>query len=152
MTKMFRKWSNRLISGLEYFIGAYLVFNGLLTVFADPDDSVVGLMHILYGTHLGLIIAGLIIAASGLTLLVSKIKKLKKTHGRGLFYVYLCYLFATILNFIAYGGTASWVGNAIGILVVGALWLRWKFKTEYVNPRQFRNKTIDMRNDLPPRS
>jgi hypothetical protein len=137
----------RVISGLEYFIGAYLTINGAFTVFATPDESVVGLMHLLYGTHLGLIIAGLLVLSSGLTLFIAKIKKKDKWHGRGLFFVYLCYTFATILNYVAYNGQlALWLGNAIGALVVGLLWLRWKFKTEYFHSRQ----PYSERRQLPP--
>jgi hypothetical protein len=50
-------------------------------------------------------------------------------------------LFATILNILAYGFVFEMaLGNLIGVAVTGALWLRWKFKTEYVTRDYFKTE------------
>jgi uncharacterized membrane protein YccC len=148
---MMRRILNIFISVLEYFIGGYLMFNGGFTIIADPDETVVGLMHLLYGTHIGLVIAGILVLLSGFTLVMSKIRKSNKWHGRGLFFVYLCYTFATVLNYVAYHGILGlWLGNAIGALVVGILWLRWKFKNDYLNPRHMYSEIRQIKPDPPP--
>lgn len=145
MKRTYEAWAERAIGGFKYLIAGYLMLSGAFTAFG-PGDPSVSAMHGLYTNHISLFILGSLIFLSGFTLLVGKLMKSRKWTGRGLFAVYLCYLFATILNFIAYSGDpALWLGNAIGFIVVGALWLRWKFKTEYVNPRHFRDDVNETR-------
>lgn len=98
-----------------------------------------GALGFIYGYRPTLIIFGIIIILSALTLLYGKIRRSKRWTGRGLMAVYLCYVFGAVLNFAAFGDPFTWVGNAIVALITGALWLRWKFQTEYVDPEHFRD-------------
>lgn len=127
------------ISVFKYIIAGYMILAGAVTM-VDSGDSTVSALGFIYNTRIGLIIVGLVVLTSGVVLLYGKLRKSKKWTGRGLFYVYLCFAFAAILNFVAYAGDWTfWLGNALSALVTGALWLRWKFKTEYINPNHFKN-------------
>lgn len=141
-----RRVFNVVLSVFEYLVAAYMIFAGVVTMIIEPDPAVTNFMKLLYGTRTGVIIVGLIIAASGLILLVGKIRKSKKLHGRGLFYTYLCFFFAAILNYIAYSGDPTvWVSNVIMAAIIAALWLRWRLKTEYLDPTFFRESTKHLR-------
>jgi intracellular septation protein A len=141
--KVMKKWINRAISVFEYLVAGYLVLAGGLTMVIQPDPAVTNFMRVLYGTRTGVIIVGLVIVISGLVLMIGKIRKSKRQHGRGLFCTYLCFFFAAILNAVAYAGDPTvWVSNAVMALIIGALWLRWRLKTEYINPRQFRGRRL----------
>jgi hypothetical protein len=139
-----------IVSVFEYIVGGYMIFAGIVTTILDPDQSVTNFMHFLYGTRTGVVVVGLIIAAAGIILLVGKIRRSKKLHGRGLFCTYLCFLFAAVLNYVAYAGDPTvWVSNIIMAAIIAALWLRWKMLTNYLNPKQFRKTAERYRTDLP---
>ena len=135
---MVKRWLNRVISVFEYIVAGYMLLAGVLTMFIAPDQNVTNFMHAIYGTRIGVVVVGLIIVISGGALMIGKIRKSNKEHGRGLFYVYLCFFFAAILNAVAYAGDPTvWVSNAIMAVIMGVLWLRWRMKTEYIT---FRHK------------
>lgn len=110
-----------------------------------PMDGALGF---LYETRASLVFFGILFACSGLMLLYGKWRRSRKWTGRGLMFIYCEFLFATIINGIAYNWVPGyWVGNAVATAIVAALWLRWKFKTEYVNPRHFRDDMHHFRGD-----
>lgn len=126
-----------LLGGFKYLLAVFMMFAGVVTMFAHitPVEAPLGF---LYSTRISLVIFGIIFFVSGATLLIGKIRKSRKWTGRGLLYIYYCFLFASIINGISsYGAVAEWLPNAILALITGALWLRWKLKTEYVNPKHF---------------
>jgi hypothetical protein len=129
------KWTERGLSVFKYIIGGYMMLAGIVTPFGTDENTSLGWI---YSSHYSLTILGIIVFASGAMLVYGKIRKSKKWTGRGLLWIYMCFLFAAILNFVAYSGDWTyWVGNLIAGLITGALWLRWKNKTEYINPRHF---------------
>jgi cytochrome c biogenesis protein CcdA len=142
-----QRWGERFLGGFKYVVAGYMMLAGIATVFAPADQTVSGIAQVVYSTHIGLIVAGIIIFISGTVLLVGKIKRNKTLTGRGLLYCYLCFLFAAILNAAAYGDPTTWIGNLVMAIILGVLYLRWKFKTQYVNPRHFINDTMSMRNE-----
>lgn len=108
---------------------------GALTPLSAIEGTKLGF---LYANPYSLVVIGLIIFVSGGMLMYGKIRKSKLWTGRGLMWIYMCFLFAAILNFVAFdGAVASWLSNLILAFITAGLWLRWKNKTEYINPRHF---------------
>ena len=115
-----------------------MTLSGIQTIFT-PLTPMSGPLGYVYSTRLTLVIFGIIILTSGLTLIIAKIRHNKRWTGRALMAIYLCYLFATLLQGFAFNWAWDYWGvNMIMTLITGALWLRWKFKTEYINPKHFR--------------
>lgn len=117
----------RVLSGIKYLFAAYMMIAGVLTCFMSPTPSKLGFF---YSTRATLVVIGVIIFLSGLTLMVGKIKKNRELTGHGLFAVYLCYLFAFFLNWYALGWWAAW-SNGICAVILGALYIRWKYQILY---------------------
>ena len=136
----------RAISAFKYFMAVALMLNGLTTaIFGEVDDGTVALGWI-YQSHTVLAIFGIIIFLCGLTLFIGKILKRRNLTGQGLMAVFCCYLFATVLQYIAYAGDPSaWVVNAIFAVAMGLLYLRWRFKTAYIDPNHFRDDVEKLR-------
>lgn len=134
------------ISIFKYLLALFMMLAGVLTAIGPltPMDGALGLI---YSTRISLVTFGIIFFLSGAALLYGKIKRCRKWTGWGLMAIYCCFTFATLLNFIAFGVAPSeWLGNAIGMVVVGALWLRWRFKTEYINPNHFAKDIYKLQN------
>ena len=127
----------RIIGAFKYLLAGVMMLSGVQTMFV-PTIQVDGLLGIIYGSRISLVIFGLIVFASGAILLYGKITKSKRWTGVGLMSVYCCLLFATIIQLVAFSTPDSWVANGIMALITGALWLRWRFKTAYINPNHFR--------------
>ena len=89
---------SRSISVFEYIVSGYMILAGLVTTITPGDPTVQGAMQAIYTSRIALVIIGLIIAGAGLALLVGKIKKDRKLHGRGLWLIYCCFLFAGSLR------------------------------------------------------
>ena len=141
-----RNWTwelfwERCISAFKYFMGVSLMVNGFTTAFfVEPDNGIVA-MEWIYHSKITLIIFGFIIFCVGATLFFGKIFKRRKAVGWGLMGAFCSYLFATVVQYIAYAGAAdAWVVNAILTVVMGLLYLRWRFKTAYIDPNHFRDE------------
>lgn len=138
------RFETRLALLWEYALGAFkwllalfMILEGFATMFS-PVTPLDGRLGWLYSSRLTLIIFGFIFLASGLMLLWGKIRRSKKWVGHGLLAIYLCFLFATLIQFVARPNVViEYLPNLIGSLVIGALWLRWKMKTKYINPKHF---------------
>lgn len=132
-----RKWTERVIGAFKYLLGGIMVLSGISTLFTSTTP-VSGPLGYLYSTRAGLVVFGVLVIISGGTLIYGKIRKSRRWTGRGLFWIFLILLFGTIIQFVAFvGDPSAWVGNAVFCIVTAVLWLRWKFKTEYYNPRHF---------------
>ena len=139
------------ISWFKYALAVFMIIEGFLTMCA-PTESVHGALGFIYSSRISLVILGFIFVVSGSILLYAKIRRSRKWTGRGLLAVYLCFLFATIIQAVAYSGVLSaWVGNLLFTMIVGGLYLRWKYKTEYINPNYFYERTWHLRKDTPDR-
>lgn len=133
-------WTERLIGAFKYLVAGYMMLAGVLTPFATDASTTLGWI---YGNPYSLAVLGLLVFVSGAILLYGKVRRSKRWTGRGLFYCCACFLFAAILNAVAYVGDPTyWVGNAVAALVMAALWLRWKLKQVYVSPNHFRSPVV----------
>jgi hypothetical protein len=145
MNRTVALYSEHIISVVKYLLAALVIFAGVSTAWM-PLTPVSGPLGFIYSTRVGLLLFGAVVFASGALLMVSKIKHSRRGVGRGLMACYCCFLFATIIQIAAFGlSPANWAGNAIFALLTGALWLRWKFKTEYIDPGHFRHDVIEMK-------
>jgi len=85
MVKRVITWS---LSMFKYFIALFMMYAGIATLFVDPTpDTKLG---IIYENKVSLVILGIIIFCSGLTLFLGKILKKRRVQGWGLFAVYKC--------------------------------------------------------------
>lgn len=125
----------RLVSGslsvIKYIIALFMMYAGVMTMLTPPLDK--SHLGIVYETRATLVLFGIIFFLSGLTLFVGKIMKWKRWVGHGLYAIYMCFLFATFLNWYGLGFDAA-VGNMVGSVIVGALYLRWKYRIYYYEP------------------
>lgn len=119
------------LSGFKYFLAGFFMFAGIQTMFLplEPDTR----LGIIYETRPTLVGFVLLFFFSGLSLMVGKLAHLRKLQGWGLFAMYNCYLFAFFLNWYAIDFHAAY-RNLIGAIVVGGLYLRWKYHIYYYDP------------------
>lgn len=124
-----------------------MIISGITTAFG-PLTQMNGAFGYIYSTRITLVAFGIIFFCCGVALLYGKIRKSRKWVGRGLMSIYLCYLFATFLQGFAYHWIPGfWVTNAIMTVIVGFLFLRWKFQTEYINPKNFTQDVVQLKQD-----
>lgn len=150
MKKAVALFGERALGAFKYFLAAIMVVEGIATMFS-PLEPLGGSFGLLYSSRIALICFGLVFVASGLTLLYGKIRKKRKWVGNGLLSIAGCFLFGALLNGFTLGWpVGAWLWNAILALIVSALYLRWRFKTEYVDPNHFVDDVDGMRHDGPP--
>lgn len=137
MTRL--KWSwelfwERATGVLKYAIAIYMMVAGLLTPwFAGLETTNLGWV---YSNPWSLLTLGLIIFACGLWLFIGKVRKNRRQTGQGLMACFCCFLFAGVLNSVALATFDP--GNFIAAAVLALLYLRWRFKTAYIDPNHFR--------------
>ena len=134
----------RALGLFKYLLALFMMYAGVATAIL-PITPVDGSLGFIYSARLSLIIFGVVFFISGFMLFYGKVTKSRIWTGRGLASIYGCFLFAAILNAVALGGIANWLGNAIVALITGALWLRWKMKTTYIDPKHFREDVVKLK-------
>lgn len=138
-----RKFRERAIGAFKYILAIFMMYAGVTTALS-PTQSVPGSFGFVYSSRISLVIFGIIFFISGSILLYGKIRRSRRWTGKGLLLIYLCFLFATLVNGISLGGNPSvWVYNFFGTIITASLWLRWKFKTEYVDRKHFVDDLIE---------
>lgn len=126
-------------------LGALMMCAGVLIMFSEtePLDP-----RYVYDSRFALTTIGIIFFMSGLTLFVGKLAKMHRAVGHGLFMTYCCFLFATLLSWVSFG-FAEASGSLIGMLIAGALHLRWKYHVYYYdtldkrNGKRYANQILD---------
>src|ERR1044072_3446923 len=116
------------LSMFKYFIALFMMYAGIATLFLPKTPGTK--LDVVYANRFTLVTLGVIIFASGATLFYGKIFKQRRIQGIGLFAVYCCYLFAGVLNWYAIGWDSAW-SNLLGAVIVGGLYLRWKYHIYY---------------------
>lgn len=117
----------------KYFIALFMMYAGIVTLFVPPTPGTK--LDLVYENKIVLVILGTIIFCSGFMLFYGKIRKKRRLQGWGLFMVYNCYLFAGLLNWYALGWSDAW-SNLLGAVIVGLLYLRWKYHIYYPRPKE----------------
>lgn len=131
-----RRLVTNVLSAFKYILGAFMMYAGILTMFIEtqPLDP-----RYVYDSRFVLATIGTFFFISGLTLFVGKLTKMRRVVGHGLFMVYCCFLFATLLSWTSFG-FAEASGNLIGMLIAGGLYLRWKYHIYYYDPLDKANR------------
>lgn len=141
--KVFRAVSP-VLTTVKYILAIFMIIAGVATM-CSPITPLDGALGFIYTHRLALIGIGLVFSGSGLGLLIGKLTKNKCLTGRSLMAIFCCFLFASLLQGQAYGwGFHAWIPNAIAAVLVGLLWLWWRFKTHYINVHDFRNQAIQI--------
>lgn len=139
----------RMLGAFKYLLGGLTILAGFTTA-TGPITPLDGALGWLYSSRPPLVLLGIVAALSGGYLILAKLKKSRRHTGRALMTCYLLYTFATLLQMLAAGVTAG-IPNLIGAVIFGLLYLRWRFKTAYVDPQHFVDSIEPLRDDLPPR-
>jgi hypothetical protein len=118
----------------KFIIAIFMMVAGVMTCFGPltPMDGALGWV---YQSRIALVSFGVVFFLSGLTLFYGKARRSRRWTGHGLMAVFCCFWFAAILETIADNSVSY--GNFIAALILAALYLRWKFKMTYINPRHF---------------
>lgn len=146
------KISDRTFDVIEYFLAFVWALAAVSAILTDPFAGQ-GPIAAVVGNQAALYFWATLFASIAVTLVFAKIKKKKRLHKYVLLASYLLATFTFILELLLFGGlTIEAVDSIVFMVVSGALWLRWKFKTEYIDPAAFRKYTNGMRDDLPPPS
>lgn len=127
--------AQRSISILEYFLAVVAVVAGTRTALGPSLDAASPLAFI-FGGEFAAIIYGALIVLSGLFLAFSKITKKRKLHRHALMAVYLAIILEGFVEFALFGLSLGLLDEATLGLITAWLWIRWKFKTEYLSPKQ----------------
>lgn len=91
-------------------------------------------MDFLFGSPWFVVIFGTFVFVVGLTLLLGLLFDRHKVIGYSLAGIFQCFLFAAVLMAIQFGFfSAVWAPNFICAVIVGALYVRWKIKHEYMD-------------------
>ena len=146
MRRKYAKYGEDAISVVKFILAGLTIMGGINGMLAPLAHAAPMPLHFIYGTRVGLVCFGLVVVACGLTLIYGKVRRSRQWTGRGLMAVYCSFLFATLIQIAAFGFSPEyWLINAVCAVIAGALWLRWKFKTEYINPAHFRDDVINLR-------
>lgn len=140
------KWAARwekFLGLVKYLLAVFMILAGIATAISDLMPLGDGTLGYIYTHRWALVSLGTIFTASGLALLYGKITRSRHWIGYGLLSIFACFLFAFILNTGSSQGF-DW-GNAMAAVVVGALFLRWRFKTSYINPNHFVDRHGNLR-------
>lgn len=128
------KWGERILGAFKYILAVGMMVSGVLTPFngaVDPGGSWI------YSSVVALTIYGIIFFLAGLWLFVGKIRKSRHQTGQGLMAIFCCFIFAISMNASVVGWEALAGSNMVVCVIVGLLYLRWRFKTAYMNPDHF---------------
>lgn len=144
MRKGSRKWRSRAESALEYLL-AFMFIQGGIKVFLFSEPLVLpGIFMYLVGQY-AIYLYGLIFFLSGAALAFAKFKNRKKWHKYSLMAMYLECIYVIILSTALNGLTLGLSSTFVVAIASGYLWLQWKFKTEYIDPKDFFDDRAELR-------
>jgi hypothetical protein len=135
------------VSVFKYLVAIYMMVAGLATPWIASGVETAN-HGWLYSSPVSLTIIGTIIFLCGLTLFIGKVRRSKSLIGNGLMACFCCFVFAGVLNSMAFGAFDP--GNFVVAAVMGVLYLRWRFKKFYANPNHFAQPRTDRKAHYPP--
>lgn len=119
---------------LNYLLALFMMYAGIATAFA-PLDASRDTFGWIYSSRLALVGFGTVFFFSGLSLFIGKVFKHVSLIGYSLMAIYLCFVFAAVLNAVA-GTWSDGLSNLVSSGIVGLLYLRWKYKYHPAKPKE----------------
>lgn len=141
-----KKW-DKVFSTLSWLIVFALVWSIISLWLSEPSGAgpVAGAAGIL-GAQ---IFYTALYSLQALFLAWSKIFKRKKMRRNTLMVIYLTGFFTSILTLTIAGWTPKIIDNLLIASSAAFCWLYWKFKTEYIDPKEFEDVVWKLRDDTP---
>lgn len=130
------RYYDRIHSWSEWLVALVMIFGGISLFFSDPVSTGGPITRVLGSLAAG-IIYGVIFSFSGLVLMFSKYLKKKKTHKYALMAIYLISIYTFALEVALIGWSWFLLDSVAIFLMTGIAWVRWKHKTEYLDPDEF---------------
>lgn len=139
-----------LYSVLEYVLAAMFIRGGVRILFFGTEPvALPGILSYLVG-EAAIFVYGAMFLTTGVALLYAKWFKKKRLHKFILMFMYLTCIYVLVLAILINGlGWNLLLTVGVGV-TAAALWIRWKFKTEYISPDEFDKTLEELRDDLPP--
>lgn len=126
----------RVEGAIEYFLALLFMWGGINALSAEIP-ALSGVTAFLVGKYFIYFYAAFFFF-TGALLLYAKLRKRRNAHKTALVIMYLTCVYVTVLSIAISGITFGLIPNlAVGI-VSAYLWLRWKFRTEYFDPKTYR--------------
>lgn len=139
---------DKFFSLLEVLLGIQWIYGGINTFFANPISTPSPLYSFLVGEG-AIVFYAIFFLATGLALLAAKFFKKKRLKSVSLVTMYLTCLYVFLLSILVLGPSWSLVQTVVVGVIAAACWLRWKFKTQYLNPKDFHKSTAELRETHP---
>lgn len=131
---MAKKWIDKTQSVVEYLVALPFLLGAAQLPFTDPLGTQGFLVF--FGGRIALLLYALWFAFIALGLIYAKVRKKPRAHKNFLLAIYLTTIYTSILTWYVAGFLAIIDDMVIGVLAA-VCWLRWKFKTEYVDVAEY---------------
>ena len=131
-------WVRKILIAVMYLLAVFMVIIGLETALT-PLEPRGGELGFIFGNRVPLVMFGLWFSSSGAALFYGNLKKRRRVVSWSLMSIYLSFLFGAVISGVASDWhILAWLPNFIASLSVGALWLWWRMKTEYIDLKEIR--------------
>lgn len=145
-----QKFLNVSQSIIEYLVSLLFIYGGLSLIGMPPLEGE-GVLVLIFGGQVALYIYMGLFTLLGAGLIYAKVRKKKRLHKNMLLGMYLTTIYTATLTIALFGFDLLSILDDIIVGVLTAIfWIRWKFRTEYIDPNAFYKEIEDLRNDLPP--
>lgn len=145
-----RRFFDKAQSFTEYVIAALFIYGGL-SLIGHPPIEAEGVLWILLGGTGALYVYMVWFLFLGSALLYAKLRQRKKLHKNILLCIYLTTIYTATLAVAFFGFHITHILDDLVVGLLSALfWIRWKFRTEYIDPVEFQKTIEKYRDDLPP--
>lgn len=136
---------DRIFATCSWIIVVALLFGVVTLFFVDPSGNgpVAQLVGITAAKWFYILVYGTEASVLG----YAKVKKKKNLRKHALVAIYLTAIFTGILTLMLGGISPNIIDNAVLFVLSGGCWLWWKFKTEYINPDEFNESLLTLRED-----
>lgn len=141
---------DKLYSAIEYALAALWIYGGINSFFANPLTGPSAIFKLLAGQE-AIYAYAILFFLTGAALLAAKLLGLKKWHRISLATMYLTCLYVLILSYLLGVLSAGSLITVLAGVAAAVCWVRWKLKTEYVDPDYFSAELEELRDDLPPK-
>lgn len=135
MTKL-----DMLCTVLEYALAFMFIRGGLLILISGESLVLPGILTYLVGAE-AIVVYGAMFLITGILLVYAKLAKAKRLHKFILLFMFLTCVYVIALSIVINGLAPRLLISLTVALVSGAMWLRWKFRTEYIDTHTFKEET-----------